>query len=151
MNRVDWIPVDLLSEVLVQLAVTDTPERGTAQSTQKSKLQVYHAVNPKAIDWAALVPSVAKRLGGSVKTVSWAEWVETLRNSARGGTTTLSLKQNPALKLLDYFESVARIAAKGEKWPVLETKETVKESQTLTGLSPVSEEWLDLWLEQWKF
>lgn len=149
MSRVDWIPVDLLSDVLVQLAVTDAPEGGAVQAT--GKLHVYHAVNPKAIDWVALVPSVARRLGGSVKMVSWAEWVGNLRNSARGGMTTLSLKQNPALKLLDYFESVARTAAKGEKWPVLETEETVKKSQTLAGLLPVSEEWLDLWLEQWRF
>ncbi|KAI0429011.1 L-aminoadipate-semialdehyde dehydrogenase [Xylaria sp. FL1042] len=143
MSRVDWIPVDLLSEILVQLAVRDNQEGGA--------MQVYHAVNPKAIDWGVLAPSVARRLGGSIKIVSWAEWVESLRNSARGGMTTASLKQNPALKLLDYFESVTRTAAKGESWPVLETEETAKKSRVLAELLPVSEQWLDLWLQQWRF
>ena len=143
MSRVDWIPVDLLSSMVVQLA--------TASNGDAGKLNVYHAVNPQGIDWSALVPAVAKRLGKSVKLVSWAEWVELLRDSARAGSTAASLKQNPALKLVDYFESEAKAAARGEKWPVLQTKETVKKSQTMAELQPVSEAWMGQWMDQWGF
>jgi hypothetical protein len=146
MGRVDWIPVDVLSDVLVELAMAHTTREEGGED-----LRVYHAINPKAVGWEALVPALAERLGnhGSVRVVPWAEWMDNLRGSARGGVTPLSLGQNPALKLLDWFEAETEAAAEGAKWPVLATEETVKMSPTLAGLPPVSQEWMDLWIEQW--
>jgi dTDP-4-dehydrorhamnose reductase len=142
---VDWIPVDLLADILVQLA-TDGSSSATAHT-----LPVYHAVNPKAVDWASLVPTVARHLGPSVKVVSWAEWMDALRNSRGSAMTAVSLKQNPALKLFDFFDSVATAAEKGEEWPSFETKETLKKSPRMAKVKAVSEEWMELWLKQWKF
>ncbi|KAJ5430722.1 Male sterility NAD-binding [Penicillium cf. griseofulvum] len=148
LSRVDWIPVDLLADILVQLAgaATDGSSSATAHT-----LPVYHAVNPNAVDWASLVPTVAKHLGPSVKIVSWAEWMDALRNSRGSATTAVSLKQNPALKLFDFFDSVAKAAEKGEGWPSFETKETLKKSPGMAEVKAVSEEWMELWLKQWKF
>lgn len=156
--------MDLLADILVQLAgaatdgingvsTADKASKGTTNGTSDTahKLPVYHAVNPNAVDWASLVPTVAKHLGESVNIVSWDEWVDALRNSRGSATAVQSLKQNPALKLFDFFDSVAQAAKKGEEWPALETKETLKKSPRMAELKPVSEEWMDLWLEQWKF
>ncbi|EER29953.1 putative NRPS-like protein biosynthetic cluster [Coccidioides posadasii str. Silveira] len=167
-NRVDWTPVDLLADIVVQLAgvapsgsngVNGAGAAGTSAAngfssttaTTTRSLPVYHAVNPNSVDWSSLVPVVARYLGGSVKIVSWAEWVDHLRNSQREATGTLSLKQNPGLKLLDSFEALAEAAVEGKDCPRLETKETLAKSPKMAMLKPVSEEWMDLWLEQWKF
>ncbi|KAJ5654232.1 Male sterilityNAD-binding [Penicillium lividum] len=160
LSRVDWIPVDLLADILVQLsgAASDATNGfvginsvGVATKGTTHTFPVYHAVNPNAVEWASLVPTVAKHLGQSVKVVSWAEWVDALRNSRSTATAVLSLAQNPALKLFDFFDSVAKAGEKGEEWPVLETKETLKKSPRLAEVKPVSEEWMKLWLDQWKF
>lgn len=163
----DWIPVDLHPDILVQLAsIAADGINGfigvngagvaskctvTGSSATPHTLPVYHAINPNAVDWATLVPAVAKYLGPSIKIVSWAEWVDALRDTRGSATTALSLNQNPALKLFDFFDSVAKAAEKGEEWPSLETKETPKKSPTLAELKPVSEQWMELWLKQWKF
>ncbi|KAJ5508032.1 Male sterility NAD-binding [Penicillium freii] len=79
LNRVDWIPVDLLADILIQLAGVATNGtngvNGTANGSSATAhtLPVYHAVNPNAVDWASLVPMVANHLGRSIKIVSWAD------------------------------------------------------------------------------
>ncbi|KXG50671.1 Male sterility, NAD-binding [Penicillium griseofulvum] len=148
LSRVDWIPVDLLADILVQLAGVATDGSSSAAT---HTLPVYHTVNPNAVNWASLVPTVAKHLGPSVNIVSWAEWMGALRNSRGSATTAVSLKQNPALKLFDFFDSVAKAAEKGEEWPSFETKETLKKSPRMAEVKAVSEEWMELWLKQWKF
>ena len=159
--------MDLLAGILVQLAgvITDgvngmngansssvsSKVSATGSSLTAHSLPVYHAVNPNVVDWGSLVPTVAKHLGRSVKIVSWAEWMDALRSSRGSAAAELSLKQNPALKLFDFFDSIAKTAEKDEEWPSLETKETLKKSPRLAEIKPVSAEWMELWLKQWKF
>lgn len=50
MSHVDWTLMDLPSEIPVQLAATDAQDEDAMKKT--GNLQVYHAVNSKAIDWA---------------------------------------------------------------------------------------------------
>ncbi|KAK2873399.1 putative secondary metabolism biosynthetic enzyme [Arthroderma sp. PD_2] len=153
LSRVDWTPVDLLADIILELASVSPGPITNGTSATAQSLPVYHAVNPNAVGWESLVQDVAKQLGGSVKIVSCTEWVDALRKSRLGAaaTATQSLKQNPALKLLDFFESVANSAEKGDAWPLLETVETVKKSPRMAELKPVSAEWMKLWMEQWKF
>ncbi|MCJ1387732.1 hypothetical protein MMC18_000575 [Xylographa bjoerkii] len=160
MGRVDWIPVDILADIIVELAGVGEPVNGVSKAYSNgshsddtlptSSLPVYHAVNPKATHWAKLVPTVSKYIGPSVKVVSWGEWVEALRNSKHDATAA-NLKQNPALKLLDFFESMERAAKMGKQMPVLETKVSARRSRTMASLEPVSEEWMEIWLKQWVF
>lgn len=159
--------MDLLADILIQLAGVATNgingingvngagvasnSTATGPSATPHTLPVYHAVNPNAVDWASLVPMVANHLGRSIKIVSWAEWMDALQNSRDSAMTALSLEQNPALKLFDFFDSVTKAAENGEEWPSLETKETLKKSPRMAEVKPVSEEWMEMWLEQWKF
>ncbi|KAK2612056.1 hypothetical protein QQS21_001905 [Conoideocrella luteorostrata] len=178
MDRLDWIPVDLLADILVELvgaAGSSSSSEKVAEANHADSVGVvatpkingnstaavadadthspvyYHAVNPNAVEWASLVPAVVKHLGGPIKVVSWAEWMGALRVSARGVATTTSLTHNPALKLMDFFESLDKDVVEGKKWPEFGTEMTQKRCQALAALKPVSKEWMECWLEQWKF
>lgn len=162
MDRVDWIPVNILADIIVELAGAaeshttdgasgmDANGTHTASGLPTTTVPVYHAVNPKAIDWAELVPTITKYLGQSVKVVSWGEWMDALQNSMHDATVA-NLKQNPALKLLDFFQSIDEVVKRGERWPVMETRASARKSPTMASLEPVGEEWMKLWLRQWKF
>ncbi|KAI1213865.1 uncharacterized protein F4807DRAFT_203056 [Annulohypoxylon truncatum] len=136
MEAVDWIPVDILGKGIVELAI-QSPDIPTAGAT------VYHAVNPQRTSWAILVATVARYLG--LKTISWDEWIRTLRESA---PKTEDLSRNPAIKILEFFES---LTSQGEESIVLDTRETTRVSQTLASLKPVHEEWMENWMRQWSF
>ncbi|KAI0391361.1 hypothetical protein F5Y17DRAFT_468272 [Xylariaceae sp. FL0594] len=156
---VDWIPVDKTAEVLVELALhpprarPPRPENRTVVNGAK----VYHAVNPHRTTWAQLVPTVLERLNmdrgeKTVELVSLRGWVDTLRDSASASTRTGDgddvMTLNPAIKLLDTFESLLE---DGTESTVLETERAVEVSPTLSSIGPVRDEWMDCWMRQWAF
>ena len=55
--------------------------------------------------------------------------------------------QNPGVKLLEFFEGMSAGGVDAE----LETKETVKGSETMRELEAVGREWMEIWLRQWDF
>lgn len=163
MDLVDWIPVDILANIIVELAGAaeiSRPVNGVSESHANlihsieveptSTIPVYHAVNPEEAEWADLVPAVHRYLGESVKIVSWGEWVEALSKSQQNASAA-NLRQNPGLKLLSFFESLQRDADLGQTLPNLETERSTMKSGTLAGLKPVGEEWMEIWLKQWDF
>ena len=60
---------------------------------------------------------------------------------------TEDVAKNPGIKLLEWFE---QMKAGGEE-AELETVETAKKSETLSGLTAVGPEWMEIWLKQWNF
>lgn len=66
-----------------------------------------------------------------------------------------SLDKNPAIKLLDFFDSLkggdGDGDGDGDGCTVLETSETAGRSETVRGLNGVGPEWMGLWLRQWGF
>ncbi|KAI1142682.1 hypothetical protein F5Y05DRAFT_126811 [Hypoxylon sp. FL0543] len=136
MDTVDWIPVDVLGESIVELATRplDTRSEGAV---------VYHTVNPRHTSWANLVPTVARYL--NLQTVSLEAWTEALRESA---SKTEDLTRNPAVKILDFFEG---LVGKSADPILLNTSHTLGASRTLASLEPVHEEWMENWMRQWEF
>ncbi|KAI0896934.1 hypothetical protein F4806DRAFT_487004 [Annulohypoxylon nitens] len=135
-TTVDWIPVDMLANIIVELAThsLDTPKAGAT---------VYHAVNPQRASWAMLVSTIAQCL--NLDTVSWDDWIGALRES---GSKMEDVARNPALKILDFFDS---LCSKGYEPTHFDTRETVRVSRTLANLGPVHEEWMKIWMRQWSF
>lgn len=137
MRDLDWIPIDLLSTTLVELALLPRNESAI----------VYHAVNPRTCDWQSLLPTIQDLLDGAEEfaIVPFDEWVEALRESA---PQTINKKQeiekNPAIKLLDFFEGLPRA-----KVPRLNTVETQKRSRTLREMRAVAPEDMARWMRQW--
>lgn len=76
MNSVDWIPVDILASIIVELAgAADIPAHTNGAVKQRmnglSELEVepagtvpvFHAINPEVSEWADLLPAVREYLG----------------------------------------------------------------------------------------
>ena len=163
LDLVDWIPVDMLADIIVEMArAADIRQRINEDCESHadginglgveptSTIPVYHAVNPEESEWADLVPAVHRYLGESIPIVSWSEWVDALAKSQQNDLVA-DLDQNPGLKLLDFFESLRTDADSGRPLPGLETERSMMRSGVLAGLKPVSEEWMKIWLKQWKF
>ena len=139
MNDIDWIPIDLLSTIIAELALHSASAPGT-------KTQVFHTVNPSIVSWNSLLPDIQNELGQDVKVVPFKKWLQTLKASAREATTEETLEANPAVKLIDFYED---LLDDGNRIPKLETKETEKASPGLRAVGPVQGEWMVKWIRQW--
>ncbi|KAF2962888.1 hypothetical protein GQX73_g10685 [Xylaria multiplex] len=135
---IDWIPVDLLGHIMVELA--------TAHSlhSQQVGAAVYHITNPKSITWRELVPvirsHIEKATGSMIELVSFEQWLDELCKSE----VTDSLAKNPAIRIIDYFRSLLTGT------PIqLDTTNATKVSPTLRDLEAVNEAWMENWMRQW--
>ncbi|KAI0383708.1 NAD(P)-binding protein [Hypomontagnella monticulosa] len=139
METIDWIPVDVLGKAIAELANRPPEEERGAT--------VYHVLNPQHTSWGDLLHIVMKYLSREkvIETVSLEEWLKALRESA---PRTEDLSRNPAVKLLDFFES---LAGRNTQPALLNTSNSILASQALTGLGPVREEWMENWMRQWAF
>ncbi|KAI0473497.1 hypothetical protein GGR56DRAFT_666669 [Xylariaceae sp. FL0804] len=145
---VDWIPVDVLSQCIVELALR--PAEDGAPDGRAPGAAVYHLANPRRTSWEAVVPVVARclaRAGKTIELVSLDEWLAALRESAAAAGAD-DLTRNPAMKLLDFYES---LAAGGAEMVMLDTKDTVAASETLSSVEAVHDEWVENWMRQWGF
>lgn len=140
LNTVDWIPVDLLGQGIVELATRNTNGDGAV---------VYHAVNPQKTTWASLVTGVRDSLHQAkpVEIVPYETWIKALYASASPSDAEV-IAQNPAIKLLDFFGSLMSEAA---KLVVLETRDTIIASPTLASLTEIKPLFVDNWMRQWNF
>ncbi|OIW22562.1 acetyl-CoA synthetase-like protein [Coniochaeta ligniaria NRRL 30616] len=145
---VDWIPVDRLSSVIVELAGIESVD-----DEEKNSPRIFHCVNPSRVRWQdALLPVIRSRLeqgvsgGETVKTVELEEWVDALRIAA-GEASRSDEARISAFKLVSFLSSLVQ----GHARPEFETIETSKHSKALTELQAVGEEWMNIWLDQWGY
>lgn len=138
MNRIDWVPVDVLSNVILDLADLTNPSK---HSTDYQSTPFFHLVNPNSIQWSDIYPVLANNIGPECEIVEWSEWVARLRASAERG----EIKENRGIKLLEFYEGMA----KGSPSAIFETKKTVEKSEMLGKLGPVNQDWMKLWIRQW--
>jgi nucleoside-diphosphate-sugar epimerase len=168
---VDWIPVDILARIILDLLhgaeddnriQTGSEElndirgcaNGEEQSQENSGLlsgnhvstPVYHVVNPSKATWSELLPAVLQYAGASLEVVSFNDWVHALRQSS---SMPEHIGQNPAMKLMDFFEDLQKSV--GKLQPMLDTAKTIRRSETMARLGPVSVEWMATWMSQWVF
>ncbi|OKL63405.1 hypothetical protein UA08_01778 [Talaromyces atroroseus] len=157
---INWIPVDVLARVIVQLLGT------TYDASASSSLLVYNLVNPRAVPWSNLLDTVRREFGGpdKTRTVSLTEWVEALERSAQDNYGFV-VESNPAIKLLGFWKNVAgknkntrfvEQAANGESTHgklrgEFEVTGLQRDSSEASSLKAVSAEWMKIWLKQWAF
>ncbi|KAI1496455.1 male sterility protein-domain-containing protein [Biscogniauxia marginata] len=141
MDMVDWVPVDVAAQSIAELAT------GSTISETSAGVGVYHVVNPRQTTWASLVPTIVRHLdtGNTIKVVQLKEWVSALRESA---PVTEDISQNPAIKLLDFFEGLASKIGDPVR---LDTKEAVGRSPALASLGPIQDGMVENWMRQWDF
>lgn len=143
LEQVDWIPVDILGSIIVELALAPH-DNAAEEDIQPPGAIVYHTVNPNVTAWEGLVPVILTALGvtNNIEVVSLEAWLEALRDSE---SRTADLAMNPALKLMDFFQDLNSGSA-----PILETKRTARSSPSLARLSSVQSTWMENWTRQWE-
>ncbi|KAI3319915.1 acetyl-CoA synthetase-like protein [Xylariaceae sp. AK1471] len=146
LDRIEWVPVDLLAEIVVELAGVGA-KKPQYEELAEDELKVYHAVNPKLGYWQVIAPTILKKMPEGTRSVPWNEWVQALKTAGR----TATARELPGLKLLEFYEGL--IMPEDVKITPfnLETGVTARKSETMRRLPPVSTDWVDLWLKQWKF
>ncbi|TVY87466.1 Non-canonical non-ribosomal peptide synthetase [Lachnellula willkommii] len=162
MDTIDWIPVDILSRIIVDLIqepnstpldITPPPSpprtngaNGTdaLSHTKAPGSRMFHAVNPSTTTWKLYLPTIKRYIHTRLEVVSLGTWVDALKSSA---SRSEDLVANPGLKLLDFFTNLVESG----KQPILETCETIKSSPTMAEMSAVTEAWMETWMKQWDF
>ncbi|KAJ5992188.1 NRPS-like enzyme [Penicillium sp. IBT 35674x] len=136
--RVDWVPVDVLAQIAVELASTRLDEQ------ERHPHGVYHLVNPNHVKWDSLVPAIQKK-HPEVKILAFEDWLRKLE--AVRSPSEDEVRAKPALKLLDFYRALVGSVLSAE----VSVKQVRKGSATMAGLGPVTPELLENWLEQWQF
>ncbi|CZS91474.1 related to nonribosomal peptide synthetase MxcG (component of the myxochelin iron transport regulon) [Rhynchosporium graminicola] len=144
METVDWIPVDLLSTMIVELA--EKVVSGKGEPSQGTT--VYNLVNPEITTWKTLLPAIQDSLGIE-KTVPFSDWVEELHQSSFANNGAL-IEANPGVKLLDFYRGVSEKseASEGSRYIVDNLRRDSKQASDLRAVSP---DWMKSWLKQWNF
>jgi len=168
-EKIDWVPIDKLAEVLADLALHEAqqhksygpsidnsnPEAAHDQST------VFHPLNPHPVQWGfvrdTVIDEISSHAKKSLQIISLESWLQKVRediemaarspNGQVDGELEASLKLNPAVKLLDFYDEV--LGSKGEPGNDLEIRETMKVSGRLRALDSINAEWVRKWVREW--
>jgi thioester reductase-like protein len=134
---VNWIPVDILADIVVDII----------HSPDAESPATFSLVNPKPVPWASLVPTVQSWFGtGKVTVVPLHEWITALRSVDMGDAN--AVKAAPSKKIVDFFEAIARSNAHSPKYTTIMGSAI---SKTMAELGHVNPGWMYIWLSQWNF
>lgn len=141
-NNVDFVPADVLSDVLVDLATTATKSEGTA---------VFNIRNPHLVSWKELLPAImeaASQHDRTLEAVTPSLWL------AEVGSEENAVAQNPAAKLVDFYTSLWAADLVGAKGSVasfqpMAVDKALAASPTLRDLQAVNLQWMRKWANEW--
>ncbi|KAL8778824.1 MAG: hypothetical protein Q9194_001781 [Teloschistes cf. exilis] len=168
----EWLPVDTLAEVVVELAglnetntgglrdVTSKATNGEIEGERRAMDLVYNIDSPHTFSWTTSFLPALRAAGLEFDTVSFEEWHQRLRSlssSSKSSTNEAAANPdtNPALKLLQYYESA--FTGKDEKKDgrvVFEIEKAKRNSGALRGAEDVIEsgmvgKMVGSWMERW--
>ena len=167
--RIDWIPVDILAGVLVEIALGEL--QGTKYEAYlahtdniglaRNRSRVYHLLHPNPIMWKAVRKIVAEELYNfseqPLQVISMNSWLARVRNRAHDMSKRSQsraeedlealLRVNPAVKWLDFFEEV--LFSQEQKNKVFEIEKTLEASPKLKSLSTFNVKWIRKWIKEW--
>lgn len=143
---VDWVPSDMLADVVVDLALAGPRSDGYTA-------QVFNLRNPRPTEWKDLLPAITeeahRRLGRELAVVSSLTWLERLiesdevPNEEKAGTSNI----NPAVKLIDFYRGLFKESLSHAQPMVVEA--ALVGSATFCDMPPVSSEWVKEWIKEW--
>ncbi|RAQ65483.1 hypothetical protein COH20_009073 [Aspergillus flavus] len=139
LDRIDWVPVGLLAEVLVDLALSKN-------KTANESVDVFQPMNLYPLTWEALRPIVEDALlktsGEKLKS-----FPSKTRSGASGRTSRrpalAAIGKNPAVNLLEFLKD---IMSKSTRENVLDTQLIVQRSGKLQAVEAVKPEWIQKWV-----
>ncbi|TVY14249.1 Non-canonical non-ribosomal peptide synthetase FUB8 [Lachnellula arida] len=146
-DTIDFVPVDLLADILLDLATTTRAGEAADATT------VFNLRNPCFALWLALLPAITDTAATqSLEMVSPATWLASLRKSSEVDDHDLT-DRNPAIKLLDFFGGLWAVDADTTKGPQpqpMAIERAFGASLAMRKLGPVKLEWMRKWVGEWK-
>ena len=132
---VNWIPVDICSASLVDLAL-----KSSFQTTIPDNERVYHLLNPYSITYDEYLTSL-RTAGLTFDTVPPKSFIDAISTTADA--------TNPLIKLLPFFEQ--SFNEKGIlELSKYETTKTTGKCEILKNCSPIDSNLIELYLNYWK-
>jgi thioester reductase-like protein/aryl carrier-like protein len=153
MDMVDWMPVDIMASAIVELLVQGSGPsslNGIPANNTPAEARVYHIVNPSAISWSDLLPSILAQTP-TIQPIPFDDWVDCLRTATESSTDLELTEKIPAGKILDFFKQWQADARQLGTFRKLSTTHTSIASKIIDSMKPVNSDWMDLWLKQWDF
>jgi thioester reductase-like protein len=165
MDRIDWLPIDVLASVLIELTVQET----VGKRGHDTDARVFNLAHPHPSTWSALLPSVIatlnSRTGKEIKVVPYAEWISLVRKDIEEASTfnnktgiagaeglASQLKNNPAVKLLAFYEDIMLKQGDQEGQggaTILNMDHTLQRSKKLRSLAKFQDSWVAKWIDEW--
>ncbi|KAK0506859.1 hypothetical protein JMJ35_010713 [Cladonia borealis] len=167
-GRIDWLPVDVLTGVLVEIALSDLKDtdyeghlvHNSNAEMARNRSRVYHPLHPHPVMWKAVRGVVAEELSSfSVHPIEinfLYSWLANVRQAAHPMSDSAqswaeedleaSLLVNPAVKWLDFFEEMLR--SQDQKANILEMVKTLEASPKLRSLPKFKIEWMQKWIRE---
>jgi thioester reductase-like protein len=136
---VDWIPIDKVADIIIELMEHDL---NLGNSHRNNQLSVYNIVNPRVMKWSDILKPVVQYAGPEANVVSLHEWCQRLKASDR--MSLVEVEEKPSLKTMGFLDFVASSGAfKG-----CATYKSEQASPTMASLEPISAEMLHRWITQ---
>ncbi|EIN05364.1 acetyl-CoA synthetase-like protein [Punctularia strigosozonata HHB-11173 SS5] len=139
-GAVSWVPMDTAARALADVAALkiDAPP-------------VVNLAHPKRSPWHELVSAVAAAVAGGQKLVPYAEWLrEVEKRASDAGEGTL--RDVPAIKLLDFFRAFERAGGGSEAFGVagMAVERAANVSPALRDLHALGKEDAERWVRWWR-
>ncbi|KAH8706029.1 hypothetical protein BGW36DRAFT_21546 [Talaromyces proteolyticus] len=148
LGHIDWMPVDSLAEVLVELALRND------SATSDRPVNVFHPMNQHPLTWGDIrdifSEALSQRSSKKIKTIPLADWIQLVRSDIESASKDVDLQAllavNPAAKLLDFFDDALNSQSAGYS---LEAAITAERSEKLRNVSAIKPEWIEKWVAEW--
>ncbi|KAF2481573.1 hypothetical protein BDY17DRAFT_326254 [Neohortaea acidophila] len=137
MDDVDWVPVDLVADCVVDLLAGPGDGDG-----ERVRTEVFHLINPDIVSWSSLVPSIAAQIEVR-RMVTLAEWIELVR---QGPDETAESNSNPAKKILPFYRAL-QAPKRSSRY---ETARMAQTSETYRALQAITSEQMGEWISKWR-
>ena len=142
MERMDWIPVDRLADMLVEVL---SPGGQGVERRSNNGARYLHFVNPQRPRWSDIANSVAASIARDIEVVPFDQWVSCLAAVIEKDENSAAA-DIPALKLVDFYQHIGKECTTR---PVFSTDCAQERSAALRNLPEVSLPWIQLWIRQW--
>lgn len=142
-----WLPVDTLAMTILDLAGIST---GAIPASDSNIDLVYNLENPHTFSWTSTLLPELQRSGLEFSIVPVTDWSQKLRDYEKNGGDP---GRNPAIKLIDHFESMYGKKKTGEVRFEIQTAEkhcpALKEAARLVEDGYIRA-FVKAWLQKWK-